>query len=251
LIAALPTTESAKASRPSRVAFFAPKPPVVHADRVLRIQGYADLQRVRPVIRRTADEMAELASRLSEPAVAYRYVAVRGLRSDGVELDGGVELHCDAFARFLEGCTEVAPFVLTAGAKLSQKVVDLIECGDLLEGVLLETAGWLAIEDATRQFKTHLREETLVRKHRITSRLGPGYSYKNGKGMCTWPLEEQPVLFSLFGESALPVSLMRSCAMQPKMSRSGMFGIGPVACAVAASRRIGTKSPITYRSKSQ
>jgi hypothetical protein len=123
--------------------------------------------------------------------------------------------------------------VLTAGAGLSEKVVDLVESGDLLEGVLLETAGWLAIEDATRQFRTHLREESLRRKHRITSRLGPGYSYKNGNAMCSWPLEEQPELFSLFGEAALPVSLMRSCAMQPKMSRSGMFGIAPVASAVA------------------
>jgi hypothetical protein len=195
------------------------------------------------VIRRTAEEMAELASRVGEPAVAYRYVALHGLRSDGVELEGGVEFHCEAFARLLQGCTEVAPFVLTAGAGLSEKVVDLVESGDLLEGVLLETAGWLAIEDATRQFKTHLREESLRRKHRITSRLGPGYSYKNGKTMCSWPLEEQPELFSLFGEAALPVSLMRSCAMQPKMSRSGMFGIAPVASAVA--RR---NPPSTHRS---
>ena len=247
-MAVVPTVLPAKAEAlaPYGFALFAPRRPAVHADRILRIQGYSDLNKVRPVIRRTAAEMAALASSLSEPAVAYRYVGVRDLREDGVELDEGVTFHCEAFARFLAGCTEVAPFVLTAGAGLSDKVVELVEGGDLLEGVLLETAGWLAIEDGTRQFKTYLREESLRRKHRITSRLGPGYSYKIGERTCMWPLEEQPGLFGLFGEAALPVSIMRSCAMQPKMSRSGMFGIAPVASAVRA--RHPAKITITDRS---
>lgn len=232
MIAVVPTSPPAQAFPPSGFALFAPKAPDVHADRILRIQGYSDLLRVRPVIRRTAQDMAGLASRMSEPAVAYRYVPIRLLRDDSLELDEGVVFHCEAFARFLDGCTQVAPFVLTAGAALSEKVVELVEAGDLLEGVLLETAGWLAIEDATRQFKTHLREESLRRRHRITSRMGPGYSYKIGNTLCTWPLEEQIALFSLFGAAPLPVSVMRSCAMQPKMSRSGMFGIAPVAAAV-------------------
>jgi len=172
--------------------------------------------------------MAEIASRLSEPAVAYRHVPICQLREDCLELPDGVTLHCEAFARFLDGCTEVAPFVLSTGEKLSRKVVELVDAGDLLEGVLLEAAGWLAIEDATRQFKVHLREESLRRKLRITSRLGPGYSYKIGNRVSIWALEEQPALFRLFGDAELPVSLMHSCAMQPKMSRSGMFGIGPI-----------------------
>ncbi len=247
-MAVVPATLAAKAKPlpPTGFASFAPKRAEVHADRILRIQGYSDLNRVRPVIRRTAADMAALASSLSEPGVAYRYVAIRELRDDGVELEHeGVTFHCEAFVRLLDGCTEVAPFVLTAGAGLSDKVIELVEDGDLLEGVLLETAGWLAIEDATRQFKTHLREESLRRKHRITSRLGPGYSYKHGEGTCMWPLEEQPALFAVFGDAPLPVSIMRSCAMQPKMSRSGMFGIAPVASAVRASH---SRKSITDRS---
>lgn len=230
MTAGVPTQVKAKQGMPPGVALFAPRPPAVHADRILRIQGYSDLTRVRAVIRQTADAMAQLASNISEPAVAYRYVPVRRLRDGVLELHGDAAFHCPAFARLLFDCTHVAPFVLTAGARLSERVVELVEGGDLLEGVLLETAAWLAIEDATRQFKSHLRAESLRRDHRITSRLGPGYSYKVGDEMCMWALEEQRALFSLFGEAALPVSLMSSCAMQPKMSRSGMFGIAPLAC---------------------
>ena len=210
---------------PAGFELFRPAAPAIHFERVLRIQGYSDLTRVRPVIRRAAEAMAAAAESLSRPEVASRHVPVRSIRDDMLELQDGTRLHCEAFRRQLGGCTEIVPFVLTAGVPISERVMELIEKGDLLEGVLLETAGWLCIEDATRQFKARLRESSLQRNRRITSRMGPGYSYKVANRMCTWPLEEQPALFGLFGAARLPVTLMKSCAMNPKMSRSGIYGI--------------------------
>ena len=90
-----------------------------------------------------------------------------------------------------------------------------------------ETAGWLAIEDATRKFKVRLRGEALERGERITSRMGPGYSYKVAGRMHTWSLEEQRGLFALFEGAATPAQLMASCAMTPKLSRSGLYGLAP------------------------
>jgi len=145
-----------------------------------------------------------------------------------VVLDGGHRLNCAVFPRALRDCEEVVPFVLTIGAPISQRVIELADAADLLEAVLLETAAWLCIEDATRQFKAHLREACLGIGSRITSRLGPGYSYKVNGEMCTWGLEEQVHIFRLLGEPReLPVSLLSSCAMLPKLSRSGMYGVGP------------------------
>ena len=207
---------------------FAPLPPSVHPERILRIQGYSDLGRVRPVIRRAAGAMAAAAESLSTPGVVFRNVPIRDIDDAGVLwLEGGGRLTCPAFPRHLEGCTEVAPFVLTLGPALPARVIELIDAGDLLEGLLLETAGWLAIEDATRQFKSHLREAMAARGHRITSRMGPGYTYKVGGRQSMWALEEQPALFALLpGE--LPVALAGSCAMHPKMSRSGLYGVAPL-----------------------
>jgi hypothetical protein len=213
---------------------FFPLRPVIHFERVLRIQGYADLTRVRPVISRAAEAMSQTAASLSEPAVAYKLVEIRSLHEDLLETEDGSRLHCMAFGRQLRGCRQIAPFVLSAGIAIPERVAALIEAGDLLEAVLLEAAGWLAIEDATRQFKTHLRESCLRRDCRITSRMGPGYSYKVANRMHMWPLEEQAALFALFGEAELPVTLMKSCAMNPKMSRSGIYGIAPVAAANVA-----------------
>ncbi len=222
--------EAHAAGREAQATLLELAPASVPADRVLRLQGYKDLARVRPAIRRAAAAMAAAAGALSAPCAAYRPVAIRELGGDVLRLDGGIELHCPVFSRALDGCSEVVPFVLTVGAALSGRVVELAEAGDLLEAVLLESAGWLCIEDATRQFKSHLRASCLARGQRITSRLGPGYSYKIAGAMRMWPLEEQVGLFALLGQPArLPVALMASCAMQPKMSRSGMYGSGPLA----------------------
>lgn len=206
-------------------ATFAPAPPAVPAERILRIHGYTDLERVRPAIVRTAKAMAALAATLTDPIVAYRHVPIASLQGPVLELAGGIRLHCRAFARQLAGCHEIVPFVLTLGERIPREVVRLVEATDLLEGLLLETAGWLCIEDATRQFKTFLRAEAARAGLRITSRMGPGYSYKVDGEMCRWPLEENAQLFRLFGNARLPVQLLASSAMTPKMSRSGLYGI--------------------------
>lgn len=207
---------------------FRPSPPTVPVERILRIQGYSNLQRVRPAIRTAAALMGRRAEALAAPQVAYRRIAVRSCRDAALELEGGAVLHCCAFTRFLDGCTHVVPFVLTAGPRLDVEVMALAQSGEgLLEALLLETAGWLCIEDATRQFKRYLRDEATRRGCRLSTRMGPGYSYRHRGVDCEWPLPEQKQLFGLFEGGALPVRLLSSGAMLPKMSRSGLFGMGP------------------------
>lgn len=211
---------------------FRPARPDVRAERILRIQGYGDLGKVRPAIRRAAEYAAELAAQLSEPVVCFRRVEVRSLAGPRLELDGGITLQCAAFERLLAGCREAVPFVLTVGPGLDRKVVEFTESGEgLLEALLLETAGWLAIEDATRQFRAAERERAESRGLRITPRLGPGYQYAADGGECEWQLTDQPALFRLFGDAPLPVRVLPSCAMLPKISRSGLFGVRPAAAA--------------------
>lgn len=206
---------------------FEPETPVVAPDRILRMQGYADPERVRPAIVRAAAEMARIAQSKSVPRVAYRFCAVRALGAEGVALQNGARLRSAAFESRLAGCTQIVPFVLSCGEPLGQAVVDLAEAGDLMEAVLLEAAGWLCVEDATRQFKDALRRQVADRDARITSRMGPGYAYRVGTRQVDWPLEDQRELFALLEGAVLPVTLMASCAMFPKLSRSGLFGVAP------------------------
>ena len=77
-----------------------------------------------------------------------------------------MRLRCAAFPQTLAGCTEAAAFVLTLGARIDERVIAQCDAGDLLDALLLETAAWLALEDATRQFRAHLRAVASARREK-------------------------------------------------------------------------------------
>lgn len=211
-----------------RLESFRPRDSQVTAERILRIQGYKSPDSVRVAIRRAAQAMATKALELCDAQVAFKKVYVVSIDNEGISLAGDARLFSPAFAYRLNDCEEVVPFVLSCGLALSHTIIDLAEAGDLLEAVLLESAGWLCIEDVTRQFKESLKSEAAHRYRRITSRMGPGYTYQVGGREVSWPLEDHPHLFGLLSGRTLPVTLMPSCAMNPKLSRSGLYGIAPL-----------------------
>jgi hypothetical protein len=85
--------------------------------------------------------------------------------------------------------------------------------------VFLDTAGWLAIEDAARAFRAHLTARIRAESLHLSPRLGPGY--------LDWSLTEQAEFFSLFAGHRLDVVLSDHCVMTPKKSISGLFGLLP------------------------
>ena len=192
---------------------------------MLRIHGYSDLGRVRPTIRRTAETVAALAESLLAPEVCYRRVAITACNGSALILEPGTVFHSDAFSKFMSGCTEVVVFVLTIGTNLDREIQDRLNDDKLLEALFLETAGWLSVEETTKSFAQHLRKQVQADGHRLTRRMGPGYSYKVDRKRCDWALEEQQLLFRLFDGTPLSVRLLESCAMIPKMSRSGLYGL--------------------------
>ena len=209
------------------VEWLTPQGTRVGVDRMLRIQGYSAMSKVRPVVRAAAERNAVRAESLFDPKVCYRRIPVVSCRDGTLALPGGANLHCGAFTRFLSAAREIAVFVTTAGARIDDELARLHEEQELLDMLFLETAAWLGIEEITKAFVAHLRARAAEEHLRLTRRMGPGYSYKTDAGNAEWPLQEQTALFSLFGETTLPVRLLESSAMLPKMSRSGLIGLVP------------------------
>ncbi|MCL4768052.1 MAG: hypothetical protein KJZ80_17650 [Hyphomicrobiaceae bacterium] len=110
-------------------------------------------------------------------------------------------------------------FVLTLGSGIDTEVARYTNAGELLEALFLETAAWLAIEQATRALVISLRDGAAARGLALTRRFAPGYA--------DWALIEQKLLFSYLGTKgkAFPVELLDSGAMVPNMSRTGMYGL--------------------------
>lgn len=195
--------------------------------RILRLQGYRDPARIRPRIKAIAEQVADRAASIIAPTIHYRLVPV--LRLDGalLELPGEVRFENQAFARFLAGAEQVAVFVMTMGPALDQEVAAELDRDNLVAGLFLEMAGWLGIEWTTKQLAAHLGAWAREHGLRLTTRMGPGYRYKLHGMEVAWPLDQQERLFALFDDVPLPVRLLESSVMLPKMSRSGLYGLVP------------------------
>ena len=199
----------------------------VDADRILRVQGYRDPARIRPRIRKIAERAAADIATIGTPEARFVRSGIESISNGVLTLSGGHEFNCAAFDRLLANATDVVVFVMTLGPGVDVATAQRFEASEPVDALFLECAGWLCVERATRMLAAHLQEEMASEGLGVTFRLGPGYDYKSGEDRAVWGLEEQPALFRVFGDASLPVDLLESCAMLPKLSRSGLFGVAP------------------------
>lgn len=207
---------------------FEPKAIELRVDQVLRVLGYSDMERVLPAVRSASEEVVGQVQNVVRPIVHFKHKAIKSCADGILEIEGGIVLNCPAFQRYMDGCDEAVALVLTLGQSIDELESDFSANEQLLEMVILEMAGWLAIEQATKQFTIYLRDLEKPSRHRLSRRMAPGYGYKIDGKKCNWSLEEQPKIFEFFEPGTLPVKLLEnSCAMTPKMSRTGLFGLRP------------------------
>lgn len=187
---------------------------------LLRLMGYRDTLRVRADIVAAAESAAERARELIAPEVRFRRLTVETCGGGVVTLKNGGVFHSQSLSEVVSGCGEIIVFLLTLGPDLDREAERLAAGEDLVISLFMEMAGWIAIEGATRQTAQHLKS-LIGPEYRLKRRMGPGYG--------DWPLEQQRPLFDQFDPADLPVTLLESCAMLPRKSRSGLYGIAPAA----------------------
>ncbi|MGD9920149.1 MAG: hypothetical protein AB7V13_01720 [Pseudorhodoplanes sp.] len=204
---------------------FVPRGIVIRHEQMLKIMGYPSGAPIRTAVRRMAERTAELAAAAMMPVVHHCRVAIERCDAEGLALANGIAFHGPVFAKHLTGCSEAMAFVMTLGSRFDTTQRNLSESDNLLDAVFLETAGWVAIEEATRLFTQQARQAALRQGLELSRRLAPGYVFRVGDRKVDWPLEDQKPFFKLFEGIDLPVELLESCAMMPKMSRTGLFGL--------------------------
>ncbi len=109
-------------------------------------------------------------------------------------------------------------YICTAGAGIGERSKDLMACGDLVEGYILDVIGSLTVESAIDKIQGVFELEMIDAGKRIASRYSPGY--------CGWALKEQKQFFELFPENHCGIKLSESCLMDPIKSVSGIIGFG-------------------------
>lgn len=135
--------------------------------------------------------------------------------------------------RYMEGATQLALFICTAGERFTTLSHSYQQRGDFLEAFVVESIGSATVENAMEKIQAMLEKEARKEGVKTTNRYSPGY--------CDWPLSDQPSLFKAIGTHSTGITLTGSCLMQPIKSVSGMIGIGanvkkrPYGCAVCGS----------------
>ena len=195
-------------------------PPEVSAEIVLRLQRYRDPARAPDRIRAAAERVVAEASRLVSPQGVIWRGPVTRVDSDGeVTMAGAHHFHSRTLARLLAKSTEALVVVLTVGPEIENRARELKECDQLLDWVLMDTAGWVAIEALVRSLRRDLRTAEKQHGRRLGARFAPGYG--------DWAVAEQAELFRLFGQIPLPVTLNEAACMSPMKSISAVLGIIP------------------------
>ncbi|SRR5258706_5280498 len=181
----------------------------VRPERVLRAH-YPAHAAVDPEVRATAEAMAAHALEIAVPVAWARQVPIDALVVTSATLSYS-----------LRGCFAAQLFLVTLGPRLDQRVTELFEAMDGLEGLFLDTAGWLALQSALGALRRRLGVRARAAGHRLTRRVGPGY--------LDWPIEEQPALVgTLTAGAALPgIEVLESGAILPEKTLTGLFGLVP------------------------
>ncbi len=154
---------------------------------VLGLLKYGRHRPAPPEVRESARSAAEAAEGLAEPGAWVSTAAVAAAEIGGrVVLEtpgGGVEFQSASLSGRLAGAREAVLTLLTIGPRLERRVAEIFASGDPLEGLLLDSAGWAAVEAMVRMVRQRLAVEARERGLRLTARMAPGFG--------GWPLEQQ------------------------------------------------------------
>jgi len=135
------------------------------------------------------------------------------IRVQDLVFDSGKIIH-----KMLRYSSCYALFIVTAGPEPENLARSLLNQGNYLEGYIADLLASALVDAAADQIQENVRSYAQKQGMKITNRYSPGY--------CSWKVEEQQKLFSLFPEGCCGISLSESSLMSPVKSISGIIGIG-------------------------
>jgi len=182
----------------------------------LQIEDQESYSLVEDIVKKTFAELKDT----TEIVGGFRIAECQDVCTSKGEIicDGKVLYPGRKISRYMKEAEQLALFICTAGEKFTTLSHAYQQNNDLLEAFVVEAIGASTVENAMDKIQIMLEEEMLKEGQKITNRYSPGY--------CDWHLSDQRSLFEAIGSNSTPISLTKSCMMQPAKSVSGIIGIG-------------------------
>lgn len=188
---------------------------------ILSEMGYGKVQPDEELRQHVAELLDEI-SRVSRPSCELALYPVTvlddGLLVGDAWLGDVVKLATgETIASLMQGISQVAIFVATAGGDFEAYQHRIKERDDIIQTFIADTIGSAIAERAGDRAERHL-EQVIGPALQHTHRFSPGY--------CGWRLAEQSHIFSLLEPDPCGITLSDVSLMTPIKSISGFIGIG-------------------------
>lgn len=156
--------------------------------------------------------LVETAHTIARPKAVYKVLYIEGVDADEVCIDG-VVFTSRVLSANLGKVGRVFAYIATCGREFDEVE---IESDDLLTRYWLDTIKGMALQAAIEYLFSHLKDKYLLE---TISTMSPGEADRD-----VWPIEQQKLLFGLFGntEELVGVTLTESMLMIPNKSVSGI-----------------------------
>jgi hypothetical protein len=162
-------------------------------------------------IERSIFDLIEKIKSVVKPKILYKAAEIEAKHANSVIIEG-VEITSSILSGNSEIGDTVFPHIITSGTELES--IDISQDG-YLKKMLFDAIKELALETAVDFFEIHLKTKY---GFKIVSAVNPGAPQD-------WPVTQQPVLFSIFGnvEELIGVKLTKNFMMDPVKSISGVY----------------------------
>lgn len=157
-------------------------------------------------------DLVETVRGIAKPKAVYKVSYIEGVNGDEVCIDG-VVFTSRVLSANLGKVGRVFAYIATCGREFDEVE---IASDDLLRRYWLDTIKGIALQAGMEYLFSHLRGKYLLE---TTSTMSPGEADRD-----IWPIEQQKLLFGLFGntEELVGVTLTESMLMIPNKSLSGI-----------------------------
>ncbi|GAB6152664.1 vitamin B12 dependent-methionine synthase activation domain-containing protein [Desulfosporosinus burensis] len=169
-------------------------------------------QNFKPVI----EQMRLKALGLVEARCIYDYVPVSVSGTGEILLANKYPVN--AATSFFEGAHEVMIAIQTIGFRLEEESARLFEEGEMLDGMVLDGCGTVALDEALELLRDKVVKQVLARG------LQTGYNLCPGGFQI--PLEAQKTLFTLLDGGEIGVTLGEAMLMSPVKSHTLVIPVG-------------------------
>ena len=158
-----------------------------------------------------ADELTKAVISVARPKALYRVCKVSRIDDSTIVIDG-MKLTSRVLNKLFTDQDTAFPYIVTIGPELAE---DSIPSADMLTRFWLDSIKEMVLHAAGQSFSDHLQK--LYPGARLTH-INPGE-------IDDWPITQQKLLFSLFGDNTkkIGVALTGGGVIKPIKSRSGLY----------------------------